>query len=157
MSSAVRTLPESASEQFLRAQSTGVLSLGRDDRGYGIPVSFAYDPETRAVYLRLGYGRDSTKREFIATAREVTFVVYGETERGWQSVLVRGPIEELASLEGLRQRHPRGGSGESLTQVVRNLEIPFFRVFDADTDDDVEFVIGRIEAEEITGVVEAPE
>lgn len=157
MSHTVRTLPESEREAFLRAQRTGVLSLGRDDRGYGIPVAFAYDPETRAVYLRLGYGPDSTKREFIAAAEEVTLVVYGETEQGWQSVLVRGPIEELADLDQVRQRHPRGGSGESLAQVVRNLQIPYVQVFDTDADADVEFVIGRIETEEITGVVEAPQ
>jgi hypothetical protein len=50
-------------------------SLGQDDRGYGVPVAFAYDPETRAVYLRLGYSRDITKRGFVAATEEVTGVL----------------------------------------------------------------------------------
>ncbi len=155
MGSPVHTLSESASEAFLREQRTGVLSLASDDRGYGIPMAYAYEPETQAVYLRMGYGPESTKRQFVTAAEEVTFVVYDDTEQGWQSVLVRGPIEELASLEQVRTRHPRGGSGGAIEQALRNLRIPFVQVFDADAEADLEFVVGRIEAEEITGVVES--
>ncbi len=149
----VHTLTEVEIDKFLDQQQTGVLSMASDDRGYGLPMSFTYKPDTEEVYLRLGYGPDSTKREFLESATEVTFVVYDETIEGWVSVLVRGPFEELSSLKEVRDRHPRGGSGRSLEQAVNNLEIPFFDVFDMNAD--LEFVVGRIEATEMTGVVES--
>lgn len=151
--SAVHTLDRSEVAAFLDDQQTGVLALADEDTAYAIPVSFTYDHEDEAVYLRLGYGPESTKRGFVDAVEEATFVVYDETDDGWVSVLVRGQLEELSSLEEVRSRHPRAGSDGSLERAITNLEIPYVRVFD--TDADLEFVIARVEASEVTGVVEA--
>lgn len=147
---AVRTLDRADAVAVLEDRRTGVLALARDDAAYAIPVAYTYDDESNAVYLRLGYGPESTKRAYVESVEKATLVVYGETEDGWVSVLVRGPLEELSSLKELRHRHPRGESSQSLEAAVTNLEIPFFRVFDADAD--LEFVVARLDAPEVTGV-----
>lgn len=153
MSSPVHTLSGAEIDKFLDEQRTGVLSMASDDRGYGVPMSYTYEAASAEVYLRLGYGPDSTKRAFLEDSEEVTFVVYDETIEGWVSVLVRGPLEELSDVTELRGRHPRGGSDSSVEQVVTNLDIPFFQVFEGDVD--VNFVVGRLDARDITGVVES--
>ncbi|MFW5974044.1 MAG: pyridoxamine 5'-phosphate oxidase family protein, partial [Natrialbaceae archaeon] len=56
----------SASEidDFLSDNETGVLSLARDNEPYAIPISYGYDAETTAFYMRLVSTPDSEKREF---------------------------------------------------------------------------------------------
>lgn len=128
--------------EFMQDQQTGVLSMGKDDEGYGIPVSFAYDDADPAVYLRLGYGPNSQKREFVEATDRVSLAVYDHTDEGWKSVVVEGEIEHLteSTLES------------SVLESVRDLEIPFVRVFDRDSDQ-LEFRIARIDVGAINGIL----
>ncbi len=131
--------------EFLQSQQTGVLSMANDDDSYAIPVSFTYvedDEHSPAVYLRLGYGPNSLKRRFVDATDYVSFVVYDSTADGWKSVVARGPIGE--------QSEP--GLGASITESVRGLNIPFFRVFDSPASD-LEFSVVRIDVEELDGIV----
>jgi hypothetical protein len=128
---------------FLKRQATGVLSMGRGDDGYGIPVSYVYDDADQYVYLRLGYGEESRKREYVRASEHVSLVVYEDTDEGWKSVVVRGPIEELAAttLES------------SVVEAVEELHIPYFRVHERHTED-MEFTLARIDPATIDGIVE---
>lgn len=129
--------------EFLEAQYTGVLAMGRDNIGYAIPISYTYDDEGPYIYFRLAYAGRSQKRQFIEAADSVAFVVYADTEEGWKSVVVEGAIEEQSGTDFEASR----------VEAVRNLDIPYFTVHDRPAAD-LEFVIARIDISDLTGVVE---
>jgi nitroimidazol reductase NimA-like FMN-containing flavoprotein (pyridoxamine 5'-phosphate oxidase superfamily) len=128
---------------FLETQDTGVLSLARDDDGYGIPVAFSFDDDESDFYFRLGYGPDSQKRTFVQTAETVTFTVYDYTPEGWKSVVAEGGLETLTqtSLES------------SIEESVRGLEIPYFQVH-AESSADLEHNVVRLNTMKLTGIAQ---
>ncbi|MCU4751848.1 pyridoxamine 5'-phosphate oxidase family protein [Halobacteria archaeon AArc-curdl1] len=128
--------------EFVENQQTGVLSLAHENDSYGIPVSFVFNEEDQNVYLRLGYGQTSTKREFVDAVDRASFIVYDHTDEGWKSVLARGRLERLAE----------SSLDSSEVEVIRNLHIPYFQVFDTDFED-LEINIVRINVTELTGIV----
>lgn len=126
---------------FLATQRTGVLSLARDDDSYAIPVSFVFDESEHNIYLRLGYGSRSTKRQFVDGVDRASFLVYALTEDGWKSVLARGGLEEVSE-----------NSLDSATvEATKNLQIPYFQVFGEEAGD-LEFNIVMMEVTELTGI-----
>lgn len=128
--------------EFLEARQTGVLAMGRDDVGYGIPISYTYDEEGPYIYFRLAYAGKSEKREFIEATDSVAFVVYDDTEAGWKSVVAEGPIEERSQTDFETHR----------IEAVKRLDIPYFTVHDRSADE-LDFVIARIDVTSLTGVV----
>lgn len=135
-----------AIDEFLETQSTGVLTLAKDDDGYGIPVSFAYDAGESSIYVRLGYAPESQKREYVDAADRVSFVVYDQTDDGWKSVVARGELEEVA--ESSLQSY--------VGEAMRDLDIPFFTVFDRPASD-IEFKLTRLAIDELDGHAELSE
>lgn len=128
---------------FLEAHSTGVLSLAHENEGYGFPVSYAFEDEESAVYVRLGFAPESQKRAFVDAVERASLVVYEETADGWQSVVVEGTLRELG-----------GGQLESsLAEAVRGFTIPFFAVF-PNAASDLDFSLYRLAADSLTGVAE---
>lgn len=130
--------------EFLEAQHTGVLAMGRDNIGYAIPISYTYDDDGPYIYFRLAYAGRSQKRKFIEAADSVAFVVYADTEVGWKSVVAEGPIEERSETDFEAHR----------IEADRELDVPYFTVHDRPADE-LEFVIARIDVSDLTGVVEA--
>jgi len=130
-----------AIDAFLEAQQVGVLALADDGNPYAIPMSFAYGPEDRSIYLRLGYAPGSQKRRYVAATDGVRFVVYDDTAEGWKSVVVEGHLEEVTA----------DSLSSSIREAVEDLEIPVFAVFDRPTEE-VEFHVGRIEVSGMTGI-----
>lgn len=128
-------------DDFLGERTTGVLSLGRENVGYGIPVSFAYHDGD--VFFRLGYAPGSEKRRFVDAAERAAFVVYGQSGEGWKSVVARGPLEELSDTS----------LDSTVAEAVDDLEIPFFAVHDRPAED-LEFNVVRMHVEQIDGVDE---
>lgn len=127
---------------FLSANQTGVLALARDGDAYAVPVSYAFDADGPALYFRLGYAADSQKRAYLAATDQVSFVVYGETDAGWTSVVAIGPVEEVA-----------GDSTDStVAEAVHDLDIPFFAVHGDAAD--LEFHLVRLDVETLSGIVE---
>lgn len=126
---------------FLDTQQTGVLSLARDNDSYCIPVSFLFNEKEHAVYLRLGYGRSSTKRQFVDAVDRATFLSYARTDDGWKSVMARGKLEAISE----------GELDSQQAEFVRNLKIPYFRVHSQSTED-LQFDIVRINVTELTGI-----
>lgn len=129
---------------FLEAHHTGVLAMGKDEVGYGIPISYTYEDEGKFIYFRLAYGESSQKREFIEAASSVAFVVYADTEAGWKSVVAQGPIEERSATEFEARR----------IEAVRELDIPFVAVHDQPAEN-LDFTIARIDINKLNGVVES--
>jgi len=136
---------------FLDDQTTGTLSLADDDDAYAVPVAFTFDEDSRNIYFRLGYGPDSLKRRYADATGTATFVVDAETSAGWKSVIARGELEHLSTVEELNTGHPRGTVDPSVNQAIRNLNIPFYQVFEEPSD--MTFTLARLRTSELTGVV----
>ena len=99
-------------DAFLGIGGTGVLSFSESESGYphSIPVSYGYDAENTTFYFRLAVRSDSDKGD--VTDRKVTFVVYGQQNDHWRSVVIKGQPQETTeasiateSLQGLQEVH----------------------------------------------------
>ncbi len=99
-------------DAFLGTGGTGVISFpsSGDEPPHSVPVSYGYDRSETTFYFRLAVGPDSEKGD--VAGRHVTFVIYGQKDENWQSVIVKGRLEETTeasiateSLEGLQQVH----------------------------------------------------
>lgn len=87
-------------ESCLSSTDTGVLSLGVENRGYGFPVSFAYDAESGQIVLGFVASPGSKKQEFAVATEEATFTVYSyEDVDSWRSVIATGPIRAVEDSE----------------------------------------------------------
>jgi hypothetical protein len=146
---AASALDAAAIDAFLDSQSTGTLSLADGDDSYAVPVAFSYDPESRDLYFRLGYAPGSLKREYVESTDRATFVVAAETDAGWKSVVARGGLEHRGTVEDLSGGR---GHGAPAGDAERELEIPFYQVFEAPGE--TTFALVRLRTEELTGVAE---
>lgn len=128
---------------FLETQSAGVLAMGTTEGVYAVPVSYATLDGGQDLFFRLGYGPESQKRRFIEEADTATFVVFGETESGWKSVIAEGRIDPVAE----------SNLETAVIQAVERLHIPFFQVHRHPADE-LEFSIVRIDVDRLSGVAE---
>ena len=129
--------------EFLDSQRTGVLSMGRENDGYGVPLAYWFDDDDTSFYFRLGYGPGSQKRKFIEAAEYVTFVVYADTDEGWKSVLAEGELEVIAE----------ENVDTSIEEVTRRLDIPYFEVHERPVSE-LEFDILQMRVTKLNGIVE---
>lgn len=127
-------------DAFLGTGGTGVISFSgqAESPPHSVPVSYGYDGDENTFYFRLAIGGDTGKGE--PAGRHATFVVYGQADDDWQSVVAKGQLEETTeepianeSLQGLKQVH-----------------IPIVDVFDRPVKD-VSFRFYRLAPEELTG------
>lgn len=134
-----------AIDELLGTGGVGVLALADADEPYAIPVSYGYDADEGAVYLRLGFAEDSEKRRFVSRSDGVVLVVTAEGDAGWQSVVVRGPLAEVpeATIDG------------TVVESIRAIDIPFFTIYEEPARE-LEYELYRIDPEEITGRQEKP-
>ncbi len=148
--STASALDTDATEAFLADQSTGTLSLAKENDSYAIPVAFTFAPENEDFYFRLGYAPGSRKREYIKTTERGTFVVAAETREGWRSVVARGELEHRNTVDDLDRVTP---PDEGLSDAERELHIPFYHVFEAPSE--MTFTLVRLRTDELTGVAES--
>lgn len=88
----------------LDSADTGVLSLGSNHRGYGFPVSYAYDEANGRIIFGFTASPESRKQEFARDTEEATLTVYTyEDVDAWTSVIARGSIHLLEADSDTRQ------------------------------------------------------
>lgn len=92
-------MTDAAIDAFLARHETGVLSLARTDEPYAIPISYGYDDENRAFYMRLVSTPESEKRQFLDTAPSARLVVYDEQDSSYRSVIATGTLENIPPAE----------------------------------------------------------
>jgi hypothetical protein len=138
-----------AIDAFLESQSTGTLSFAKENDSYAIPVGFTYEPESGRFYFRLGYGPGSRKWEYARATERATFVVAADTEEGWRSVVARGTLTHINTVEDLAEHSL---TYESVDQTDREARIPFYDVFE--TPSELLFALACLTPEEISGVTE---
>lgn len=129
--------------EFLSDQDTGVLSLAAENDSYAVPVSFMYNMDEQAVYFRLGFAPGSQKQRFVDTTEHASFVVYGKVDEGWKSVVASGRLERLAE----------NNIESSVVEAVKQLDIPYFKVFDRPAED-IDFTIVRLDIDSLSGINE---
>ncbi|RLM57099.1 pyridoxamine 5'-phosphate oxidase family protein [Halobellus sp. Atlit-31R] len=136
-------LDREAIDELLGTGGVGVLALADEDDPYAIPVSYGYDDGS--VYLRMGFGTDSEKREYLASSDRAVLVVTVDGDRGWESVVVRGPLEEIpeASIDG------------TVMEAIRSIDIPFFTIYE-EPPRELEYTLYRLRPEDLTGRREKP-
>ena len=136
-------MDRSAIDAFLHRHGTGVLALADGDEAYAIPISYAYDAESPAVLVRLGFLDGSEKRHFLKASERVSVVVYDHVEGRWHSVVARGQLERVEADD----------VDSGLIDALRTGELPLVTVY-GDRADDVEFELYRVAIDELTGRVE---
>jgi nitroimidazol reductase NimA-like FMN-containing flavoprotein (pyridoxamine 5'-phosphate oxidase superfamily) len=100
-------MSDKAIRSLLESESHGVLSMGADDRGYGLPMSYSYDAENERVVFGFVNTSDSEKREFATRTEEATLTVYNyEDVDSWESVVVRGQLQEASEADVTEQVTP---------------------------------------------------
>jgi nitroimidazol reductase NimA-like FMN-containing flavoprotein (pyridoxamine 5'-phosphate oxidase superfamily) len=129
-------LDDAARDAFLGTGGTGVLAFaaGADDPPHALPVSYGYDADETAFYFRLAVGGDGAKADLLD--RPVAFVVYGERDDRWHSVVARG---RLAATED---------DPDALAGLDR-VTVPLFDVFGRPPRE-VPFVFRRLDPDDLT-------
>lgn len=129
-------------DEFLGNGGTGVLSLADgDDPPYSVPVSYGYDAAAETFYFRLRVGGEESKGRL--EDRAVSFVTYGETPEGWQSVVATGRLEDVES-EGI---------GTETLEGLDRVDIPLVEMFEEPVRL-VTFEFYRLVPAELTGRAE---
>jgi nitroimidazol reductase NimA-like FMN-containing flavoprotein (pyridoxamine 5'-phosphate oxidase superfamily) len=105
-------LSEERVDAVLSDHESGVLTLARDDEPYAIPVSYGYDATERRLYLRLVSTPDGEKRRFLSSAPKARFVVYGERDGVYRSVVAEGRLETVPRDELTVERIEQYGRAE---------------------------------------------
>lgn len=132
-------MDEAEVADLLGTGGVGVVSFARDDDAYSIPVSYGFDQDGPALYLRLGFGPDSDKREYVGGRGEVSLVVFEDDDR-WQSVVARGHLEEVTE----------SALDATVAEALREVDIPLVDIFDR-APRDVEFTVYRLRPDVLTG------
>jgi len=138
--------PEERNE-FLSSGGTGVISFDPVDDGppYTRPISYGYEAETGKFYFRLAVGPENAgKRELIEERRDISFVTYDETDRGWRSVIATGSLEEIT----------KSALDPEVAEAMQRVKIPFVDVYDSHPLT-LEFRFFRLTPDEMTGQQEA--
>ena len=127
-------------DALLSDHETGVLALARDDAPYAIPISYGYDDDDRALYLRLVSTPDSEKREFLASTPAARVVVHEGDGDEYASVVGVGTLERV-DLDEL--------TPEAIAQYGEARR-PLFEIW---TDDkpELEIALYRLAPETLTG------
>lgn len=132
-------------DALLGRGGTGVISFATDEETppHSVPISYGYDAENTTFYFRLAIGEDHAKSAFVD--RPVTFVVHGEENDRWESVVATGRLE-TTDTEGIET--------ETLDGLDR-VHIPLVDIFDAPART-VSFEFVRLVPENLTGRKESP-
>ena len=131
-------------DEQLRSGGTGVISFCTADDGppHSVPVSYGYDAAETTFYFRLAAEADSSKREIAES--NVTFVVYGQRDDDWWSVIAKGQLEETT----------KDSIATETLQGFQNVHIPLVDIF-GHPPKDVPFEFYRLVPDELTTRIES--
>lgn len=85
-------------EDFLTSRGLGVLGLAAGGEAYTFPIAFAYDEAGDRCLFRFLMGEDSSKQRFVQQTDRASLTVHEwHDENSWKSVVLRGPIRQVAA------------------------------------------------------------
>lgn len=126
-------------DALLGTGGAGVIAFANDDEPYAVPISYGYDADARAFYVRCAFAPESKKREFVDDGITASLVVSDDTG-GWRSVVVRGPLTEVSE--------PAIESGVS--ESIRKINVPYITIHETPPAE-MEFELYRLDPETLTG------
>lgn len=126
-------------DALLGTGGAGVISFADSDEPYSVPVSYGYDSNGRALYVRFGFAPDSEKRRFVDDGVTASLVITDDTD-GWRSVIARGTLTEVSE--------PAIDSGAA--QSIRQMDIPYVTIYETPATE-MEFELYRLSPESLTG------
>jgi nitroimidazol reductase NimA-like FMN-containing flavoprotein (pyridoxamine 5'-phosphate oxidase superfamily) len=86
--------------RFLKTRGLGVLGLAAGGDSYTIPIAFAYDEDSQRCIFRFIATNDSQKMEYVSKTDVASLTAYDWAgPDDWRSVVLRGPLSELADEE----------------------------------------------------------
>ncbi|WP_226013444.1 pyridoxamine 5'-phosphate oxidase family protein [Halomicrobium salinisoli] len=135
-------MDEEERDEFLGNGGTGVLSLSTpdDDPPHAVPVSYGYDQTESTFYFRLAAGESKGDLD----GRPVVFVVHGDGDDRWRSVVARGHLEDVDN-EDIATETLDG---------LDHVDIPLVDIFHAPTRE-VDFEFHRLVPDELTARIES--
>jgi nitroimidazol reductase NimA-like FMN-containing flavoprotein (pyridoxamine 5'-phosphate oxidase superfamily) len=93
-------LEEFELEQRLQEHGLGVLGVANDGDAYTFPIAFVYDADADRCLFRFLSGEESMKRRFAARTATASLTIYDwNGVDDWLSIVVRGPLQQLADDE----------------------------------------------------------
>jgi len=137
-------MDDSEIDALLGTGGTGVIAFADADEPYAVPISYGYDSDAEAVYIRCGFAPDSEKRRFVDDGVTASLVITDDTGT-WQSVIVRGSLTEIA------EPAIEGGAAQS----IRRMNIPYVTIHETPATA-MEFELYRLAPESVTGRKEQP-
>lgn len=82
-------------EKMLKQEGIGVLSMASEGTPYSIPISFGYDDD-RLYFLLVGHSEQGRKMRFAEWTEEASFLVFNvNSDSGWRSAIVSGPLDRI--------------------------------------------------------------
>jgi len=129
---------------LLGTGGTGVIAFADEDEPYAIPISYGYDDDTEAFYIRCGFAPDSEKRRFVDDGVTASLVITDDTGT-WRSVIARGQLTEIS------EPAIEGGAAQS----IRRMNIPYVTIHETPATA-MEFELYRLDPESVTGRKEQP-
>lgn len=93
-------MSDGETRSLLDLKSHGVLSMGAESRGYGIPLAYSYDEENDRIILGFVNAPESKKQQFATATEEVTLTVYDYKDiDSWESVIVTGTLHRVTDAD----------------------------------------------------------
>lgn len=80
-------------DRLLESVGFGVLSLARDGRPYGLPMSFGFDGKERLYFVFVGHSEEGRKLNYAEAGDRASFLAFDVTGPSqWRSAIVEGAI-----------------------------------------------------------------
>jgi len=122
----VTIFSKSETEEFLKSQRVGVLSLADNEGSYAVPLAYTYDDGV--IYLTLGPG--GRKSTYVKANKKVCFVVYslpkglgGPGMMNFKSAILDGTIEQITDADALRKAARTFEKNVGMPEVTMNPRI----------------------------------
>ncbi|MFW6003452.1 MAG: pyridoxamine 5'-phosphate oxidase family protein [Halanaeroarchaeum sp.] len=102
------TLPEKTGSEMtaeairdlLERRGHGVLSMGTENRGYGVPISYHYDADLNRIVVGMVALPGSKRSTFASTTDEATMTVYEYHDVDtWESVIATGRLQQVSDTD----------------------------------------------------------
>ncbi|MGM0397578.1 MAG: pyridoxamine 5'-phosphate oxidase family protein [Halobacteriota archaeon] len=89
-------MSEEAIKSLLERKGHGVLSMGTENRGYGVPISYHYDADHHRIVVGMVKLPGSKRSTFASKTDEATMTVYEYHDVDtWESVIATGTLHQV--------------------------------------------------------------
>lgn len=89
-------MTEEAIQDLLERRGHGVLSMGTENRGYGVPISYHYDADADRIIVGMVKLPESKRSTFASKTEEATMTVYEYHDVDtWESVIATGTLHQI--------------------------------------------------------------